>query len=125
LAHIGASVALQRIVELSLFSSFSSLGYPLINDAGQFVFEGTRKSDGKHGIFGGSNPNTDAIVLENDAGSPHPFKKVVLGGFNNAGQLSFYARNAQASRDEIWRVTDPVPSRFISASSGSPPLTIH
>ena len=93
-------------------SEFTALGNPLINNDNLLAFTGT------HLIFGdgiytaparGINPASAKVVSVGDMLFGQKVDSVALGGFNDLGQIAFWAMTGDAGDNEIVVLATPVP----------------
>ncbi|MBD2776866.1 DUF7453 family protein [Iningainema tapete] len=91
-----ASGNLRTIVDNN--GSFQRLGSPAINNQGNIAFTATI-NNGERGIFTGTNPITDKVIATGDplAGSTVINLNFLKSGFNNNGEIAFFAQLANGT----------------------------
>jgi hypothetical protein len=87
---------------------WGGLSAPSINNFGQVAFRGVTRGFATTGIFTGPDPVADKVVAVGDAldGSTITDVQFYTEGFNDYGQVAFYARLANG-RDGFYRADPP------------------
>jgi hypothetical protein len=102
--------------------AFSSLFSPAINNKGIVAF-GAALDTGKSGIFTGSDPVADKVIAVGDQlfGSTVTSLGFFPKGFNDAGQVAFFAELADGTRGIFRADLDGVPIDLGGGGTGSKP----